>query len=71
MKGGQSLLNAMKLVGKNKGEKKALIAYVQKNGLKTLEDMGRKLKNRRKIKEVEYEMLLCQVEEEYAENNNI
>jgi hypothetical protein len=64
MNGGQSLLNAMKLVGKNKGEKKALIAYVQKNGLKTLEDMGRKLKNRRKIKEVEYEMLLYQIEEE-------
>jgi len=58
----QSLLNAIKLIGRNKGTKK-LIEYVHKNGIATLGDIGRVVKNHRVVKRVERDMKLCHEEE--------
>jgi hypothetical protein len=67
-----SILNALKLVERNKGKKK-LKTFIEKNGIKTIGDIKKFVKRSKNIKRVETEMLHSQIKEDLknAQNNNI
>jgi hypothetical protein len=61
----QSHLNALKLIRRNKGERR-LTTFIEKKGIKTLGDIRKLVKKNKHIKRVEREMRLCQKEEDLA-----
>jgi DUF438 domain-containing protein len=62
----QSHLNALKLIHKNKGERK-LRTFIKKKGIKTLGDISKMIKNEKCRKLVKREMRLLQKEEDICQ----